>query len=280
VDLAGALKYGTHDCRDILERSSARETVARVATGAIARLFLSEFGIDLLSHVIELGGIKASVEDLGFDDIRRLSRPEKSRLRCADKKAETRMCAEIDSASAKGDTLGGVFEVIVKGCPPGLGSYAQWDRRLDGILSRAVMSIPAVKAVSIGDGLASSAKRGSEVHDEIKYEKKSGKFSRPTNHAGGLEGGVTNSMDIVIRGYMKPIATLKAPIDTVNIVSKAGAKASTERSDVTAVPACGVIAESVIAFEVASAMLQKFGGDSMREVKRNYISYMDSLKEF
>jgi len=280
ADLAGALKYDTHDCRDILERASARETVARVAIGAVARIFLMEFGIDILSHVVELGGIKASVNGLGFDEIRKLSRMEKSRLRCADKKAETRMCAEIDAASAKGDTLGGVFEVIVKGCPPGLGSYTQWDKRLDGILSRAVMSIPAVKAVSIGDGLEAASKRGSLVHDEIAYEKKSGRFTRSTNHAGGIEGGMTNSMDVVVKGFMKPIATLKDPLGTVNITSKAGRRASTERSDVTAVPACGVIAEAVIAFEIASAMLDKFGGDSMREVMRNYGAYIKNLKGF
>ena len=278
ADLTGVLKYGSEDCRDILERASARESVSRVAMGSLTKLMLKELGINVLSHVVELGGIKADTDNLTFDDILKKTDIAISKLRCADTVAEELMCKKIDEAQEKGDTLGGVFEVIVTGTPPGLGSYAQWDDRLDGILGRALLSIPAVKAVSIGDGIESASRNGSFVHDAISYDPKDKRYIRQTNHAGGLEGGMTNAMDIVIKGYMKPIATLKEPLDSVDIRSKEKAKASTERSDVTAVSACGVIAESVVAFEIASSMKDKFGGDSMIEIKRNLISYLESIK--
>ena len=278
ADLTGVLKYGTSDCRDILERASARESVSKVAMGALAKLLLKELNIEILSHVIELGGIKADPDGLSFEDILKKTDISVSRLRCADAGSEELMCKKIDEAQAKGDTLGGVFEVIVKGVPAGLGSYTQWDERLDGILGRALLSVPAVKAVSIGDGIESASKWGSQVHDPISYVPEAKEYNRRTNHAGGLEGGMTNSMDIVLRGYMKPIATLKTPLDTVDIRSKNKTKASTERSDVTAVPACGVIAENVVAFEIASCVKKKFGGDSMTEIKRNLDSYLKYIK--
>jgi chorismate synthase len=279
ADLTGVLKYRVHDCRDILERASARETVSRVAMGALVKIMLQQIGIDLLSHVIELGGIKADTSGLSFDSILEKTGIGVSKLRCADPGAENIMCKKIDEAQAKGDTLGGIFEVVVRGLPPGLGSYTQWDERLDGRLGKALLSIPAVKAVSIGDAIESVSKYGSQVHDPVNYLPGDKKYVRETNHAGGLEGGMTNAMDIVLKGYMKPIATLKTPLDSIDIRSKDKAKASTERSDVTAVPACGVVAESVVAFEIASCVKEKFGGDSMEEMKRNIDSYLSSVKD-
>lgn len=275
ADLAGVQKYALKDARSVLERASARETAARVAVGAVTRLFLREFGIRLTSHVIMLGGVQADVGGLSFDQIEKLS--DASDLRCVDKKAAQKMRGEIDKAKKAGDTLGGSFQVIARGVPAGLGSYAQWDRRLDGALARAVMSVPAVKAVSIGSGIASSGMKGSETHDEISYDSKKRIFTRSSNNAGGLEGGVTNSSDVTVTGFMKPIATLAAPLKSVDISTKKASKAATERADVTAVPACGVVAEAAVAFEIASAFLEKFGGDSIPEVRRNYNAYMDYL---
>ena len=275
ADLAGVQKYALKDARSVLERASARETAARVAVGAVTRLFLREFGIGLTSHVIMLGGVQADVGGLSFDQIEKLS--DASDLRCVDKKAAQKMRGEIDKAKKAGDTLGGSFQVIARGVPAGLGSYAQWDRRLDGALARAVMSVPAVKAVSIGSGIASSGMKGSETHDEISYDSKKRIFTRSSNNAGGLEGGVTNSSDVTVTGFMKPIATLAAPLKSVDISTKKASKAATERADVTAVPACGVVAEAAVAFEIASAFLEKFGGDSIPEVRRNYNAYMDYL---
>ncbi|MFH1665171.1 MAG: chorismate synthase [Candidatus Omnitrophota bacterium] len=278
ADLAGMQKYGMADARDVLERASARETAARVSAGAVAKLILKEFDIRILSHVTMLGGAEAKTEGLSFEDIYKLAYDAVSRLRCADRKAEEAMCGKIDEASRAGDTLGGSFEVIVRGVPAGLGSYVQWDRRMDGAIARAVMSIPAVKAVSIGQGIECSMKKGSETHDPIKYDAGRKTFGRLSNNAGGIEGGVTNGMDVVVKGFMKPIATLASPLRSVDIDTKHECAAATERSDVTAVPACGVIAESVVALEIASAFLEKFGGDSMKELTRNYNGYMEQLR--
>ncbi|MCM8765442.1 MAG: chorismate synthase [Candidatus Omnitrophica bacterium] len=277
ADLVGALKYNTRDIRNVLERASARETVARVTVGAVCKLLLWEFKIEIISHVIQIGKIKIENKDLGFEKIKNLA--EKSPLRCIDKSAERKMLAEIDKAREKKDTLGGVFEVIVKGVPPGLGSFMQYDLRLDGRLAQAIMAIPSVKAVEIGEGLINSGLLGSQVHDRIYYEKKRG-FYRKTNHAGGLEGGITNGEPIIIRGYMKPISTLMIPLDSVNVVTKEAEKAAVERSDICVVPAGGVIGEAVSAFEIARCLREKLGGDSLSEMKRNYQAYMHILKNF
>ncbi len=276
ADLAGAMKYGRRDMRDILERSSARETAARVAVGALCKQLLEKFGIGVFSHVVLLGGIDAHTSSLEFAEIERLA--SESPLRCADKTAEKLMKSEIDSASSEGDTLGGVFEVIMTGVPPGLGSHVQWDRKMDARLAMAVMSIQAVKGVEIGAGFAVAKKRGSKVHDAIVY--KDGTFRRSTNNAGGIEGGMTNGEPIILRGAMKPIATLRRPLESVDIITKKSTKAAVERADVVAVPSCAVIAESVCAVEAANAFMEKFGSDSMAEMKRNYQNYIKALGRF
>lgn len=276
ADLAGILKYDLEGARGVLERASARETAARVAAGAVAKLILGEFGIKVLSHVVMIGGVHADTKGFSFDQIFSLS--EKSDVRCADKGTSGKMRKAIDEAAKRGDTLGGAFEVMVKGVPPGLGSYSQWDRRLDGMLARAVMSIQAVKAVSIGAGIESASLAGACVHDAVFYDGKKRAFERKTNRSGGLEGGVTNGSDILVKGFMKPIATLMSPLESVNIATKKKARACTERSDVTAVPACGVVAEAAVAIEIASAFMEKFGGDSIAEMERNYESYRKYLK--
>jgi len=279
ADLAGIRKYGLGDARDVLERASARKSAATVAAGAVAKLILRELGIDILSHVTMIGGVRANVERLSFEGIRSYADGSKSRLRCADREAEEKMVKAIDDAKDKGDTLGGEFEVIARGVPPGLGTYVQWDRRLDGALARAVMSIPAVKAVSVGDGVENASRSGSEVHDPIEYDKGTEEFTRSSNRAGGIEGGVSNGEDIIVRGFMKPIATLLSPLPSVDIDTKEAGEAATERSDVTAVPACGVVAEAAVAIEIVSALLDKFGADSMRDIKCSYECYRKRLKE-
>lgn len=277
ADLAGAIKYDRDDIRDVLERASARETVARVSVGAICKMLLAEFDIRITSHVMVVGNVESRPNNLGFRQIVTLA--EKSPVRCADNAASRLMRKEIDMAAAAGDTLGGIFEVIVNGVPPGLGSYAQWDRRLDGILAGAVMSIQAVKGVSFGAGFDIATRRGSAVHDEIFYSKDKG-FFRKTNNAGGVEGGMTNGEDIRIRAAMKPIATLKKPLASVNIKTKKPFKATVERSDTCAVPAAGVIGEAVVAVEIANAMIGKFGGDSLGEMRRNFDGYLEQVKKF
>ncbi len=234
---------------------------------------LNEFGIKITSHVTELGGVQSDVSELSFEEVVKKTNITKTKLRCADKKAEKAMCALIDEAKLDGDTLGGVIEVIAKGVPCGVGSYSQWDKRLDGGIARAMMSVQAVKAVSIGDGIENASKPGSLVHDEIAYSKKDTKFTRPTNRAGGIEGGIANGEDIEIKVYMKPIATLMDPLPTVDLKTKKKAKASCERSDVTAVPACGIVCEAALAIELASAFMDKFGHDSIPEIKNNFLSY-------
>jgi chorismate synthase len=276
ADLAGIQKYGLENARGVLERASARETAARVAVGAVAKLMLKEFGMRILSHVTMIGDVKAKTEGLSFDKMWEFS--EKSDLRCVDKEAAKRMREEIDKIVKAGDTLGGSFEVLADGVPPGLGSYAQWDRRIDGALARAVMSVPAVKAVSIGGGIECAGRKGSETHDEIMYDTGKKVFARSSNNAGGAEGGVTNGMPVIVRGFMKPIATLGAPLRSVDIDTKKESPAAKERADVTAVPACGVVAEGVVAIEIASAFLEKFSGDSMADIRQNYKAYMERLR--
>jgi chorismate synthase len=276
ADLAGAMKYGRRDMRDILERSSARETAARVAVGAICKQLLAELGIDIFSHVILIGGIDVHTSSLSYDEIKKIA--SASSLRCADKTAEKLMCEEIDNAASEGDTLGGIFEVIITGQPVGLGSHVQWDRKIDARLATALMSIQAVKGVEIGTGFAMGKKRGSKVHDAIVYE--DGKFKRLTNNAGGIEGGITNGEPIILRGAMKPISTLRRPLESVDIITKKPTKATVERADVCAVPSCSVIAEGVSALEIANAVLEKFGTDSMAEIKKNYQGYLKTLEKF
>ena len=277
ADLAGALKYNQHDLRNILERASARETAIRVALGALAKILLKEFNIEIISHVLSIGDIKAKVNNLSFNKIKTLS--SKSILRCSDPKAANLMIRAIDQAKRNGDTVGGVFEVLAEGLCPGLGSYAHYDRRLDANLARALMSIPAVKAVEVGEGIQAVTKLGSRVHDAIFYKKGSG-FYRKTNNAGGLEGGVTNGEILVLRGFMKPIATLSTPLPSVDVISKKAYEASIERHDYCAVPAAGVVGEAMVASELAEALSEKFGGDSIKEMLHNYHGYLKQVKEF
>lgn len=276
ADLAGAVKYHHTDIRNVLERASARETAARVAVGAVAKKLLKEFRIDVISHVVRIGSIAVESGNLSFADIG--EQAEGSPLRCADREAEARMIAAIDSAQAQGDTLGGVCEIRVRGCPPGLGSYAHWDRKLDARLAFALVSIPAVKGVEIGLGFEAASLPGSQVHDEIGHNGET--FTRLTNRAGGIEGGVSNGEDIVTSVAMKPIPTLGRPLRSVDVRTKDPFEAHKERADVCAVPAMGVIGEAVVAFEIAGALCEKFGGDSMNEMKRNFDGYMKQVREF
>src|SRR5687767_4750594 len=278
VDLSGMLKYHRADARDVLERASARETAARVAAGAICRRFLREFGITVGSHIVHLGGVDARRPDKIPIDLNAAADP--SPLRTLDDAAEKEMIARIDAAKAEGNTLGGIAEVICDGVPVGLGSHVSWDRKLDGRLAAAIMSIPAVKAVEIGLGVEGARLRGSEVHDEIDADTtrtRAGGVRRRSNRAGGLEGGITNGEQLVLRAAMKPISTLMRPLSTIDMQSGEPASAQAERSDVTAVPAMGVIAEAMTAFIIAEAMLEKFGGDSIAETRRNFDGYLASL---
>lgn len=276
ADLAGAIKYGHKDLRNVLERASARETAARVAVGAIAKILLRQFDIQVISQVIQIGKIKANVEDKSFEEIK--ERILISLLRCADKEKEIEMLKVIEQAKEEGDTVGGIFEVIAVGVPIGLGSYSQWDRRLDGRLAFSVMSIPAIKGVEIGLGFECANIPGSAVHDEIFYTKHKGYF-RKTNHAGGLEGGITNGQPIVLRAAMKPIPTLRKPLASVNFETKEFTMASYERSDVCAVPSASVVGEAAVSIELCKAMQEKFAGDSMQEMKKNYQNYMEYIKK-
>ena len=274
ADLAGAVKYGHDDIRDVLERASARETAARVAAGAIARQLLEQLGLGIASHVVSIGSV--SLPDhlaITFDDLRALR--DDSPLHCVDAAIEQRMIAEIDRAREAGDTMGGSFEVIAHDVPVGLGSYVQWDRKLDGRLAQALMSIPAIKGVGIGRGPGAAALPGSRLHDEILphagLPRASGLgVDRPTNNAGGLEGGVTNGEDLRVSGYMKPIATLMKPLRSVDLTTMEVSPAAVERSDVCAVPAAAVVAEAMVALVLADAVIEKFGGDSMTELVANW----------
>src|SRR3990172_6152431 len=278
ADLAGAMKYGHHDIRNVLERSSARETTARVAVAGVAKRLLAEFGISILSHVTEIGPARIAPDlDLPWEEIRR--RAEASEVRCADPAVEAAIIAAIDDARAKGDTLGGVFEVVALGCPVGLGSYVQWDRKLDGRLARAFCSIHAIKGAEIGMGFEAARRPGSQVHDEILFDSDSG-FHRRSNRAGGLEGGVPNGQPVVVRAAMKPISTLRKPLRSVDMATKETVEAVVERSDVCAVPAAGVVGEAMMALVLVEAFLEKFAGDSVDEIRRNYQGYLDYLKSW
>jgi chorismate synthase len=274
ADLAGALKYGHTDIRNVLERSSARETATRVAAGGLARKLLSHFGVEILSFTQSIGRT-----DIGFDSVDpntlTLEQIEASPVRCPDPVATLRMVADIDEVGEAGDTLGGTFRVIARGVPLGLGSYVHWDRKLDGRLAQAVLSINAIKGVEFGAGFEGAARRGSQFHDEIEYS--GGGFHHLTNRAGGLTGGVTNGEPIDLRVAIKPISTMKNPLPSVDLNTKEKVQAHYERSDVCVVPAAGVIGEAMVALTLADAFLEKFGGDSMAEVERNYRSYLESL---
>ncbi|MEI7904231.1 MAG: chorismate synthase [Candidatus Firestonebacteria bacterium] len=273
ADLAGALKYGHKDIRNVLERASARETAARVAAGAVAKAILSEFGIKVFGYVLSIGSAKTN-RIYALKDIKAISA---SVVRCPDINAEKKMKQVIDAATANKDTLGGVFEIRAVNVPAGLGSYAQWNTRLDGALAGALMSIQGVKGVEIGAGFRAASLFGSKHHDAILAFSK-GKITRKSNNAGGLEGGLSNGSEIVVRAAMKPIATLYNPLASVDLRTKKKAKASIERSDICAVPAACVVGESVVAFELATALLSKCGGDSMAEVKRNFEAYLNAVK--
>ncbi|HYL69664.1 MAG TPA: chorismate synthase [Candidatus Limnocylindria bacterium] len=279
ADLAGALKFNLHDARYVLERASARETASRVAAGAFAKMLLREFGAAVLSHTIAVGHAHLDREAT-WDEIEVICDNLESPLRCVDAIAEAKMKAEVDHALRAGDSVGGVFEVVAHGIPPGLGSHAQWDEKLDARLARAVMSIQAVKAVELGSGIANASSYGSEVQDEIRYDATRKRFARSSNRAGGLEGGITNGQDIVVRGYLKPISTLRRPLLTADLKTKEAVKAAYERSDVCVVPAGGVVGEAMVALELAGAFLEKFGGDSLGETRRNFEGYQKQLDEF
>jgi chorismate synthase len=279
ADLAGALKFNLHDARYILERASARETAARVAAGAFAKLFLHQFGATVLSHTIAVGHARLD-RDAEWPEIETVCDNLDSPLRCVDAELEARMKAEVDHVLRAGDSVGGVFEIVARGIPPGLGSHAQWDEKLDARIARAVMSIQAVKAVEIGTGIANAGSYGSEVQDEIRYEASRRRFDRSSNRAGGIEGGITNGQEVVVRGYLKPISTLRRPLLTADMNTKEAVKAAYERSDVCVVPAAGVAGEAMIALELASAFLEKFGGDSLDETRRNFEGYEHQLDNF
>jgi chorismate synthase len=279
ADLAGALKYNFHDARYILERASARETTSRVAVGALAKAYLAEFGIGVLSHVIAVGDARLE-RPATWDELVALSRRADVLLGCVDADAEQRMKAVVDEAYKTGDTVGGVFEVVARGVPPGLGSHIAWDTRLDGKLAQAIVSMQAVKGVEIGFAAEGAAAFGSKVQDSIHYDREKHGFTRGANRAGGLEGGMTNGQDILVRGMLKPISTLRRPLESADLATHEPALAAYERSDVAVVPAAGVIGEAMVALVLAGAMIEKFGGDSMPEAQRNYRGYLEQVKNF
>jgi chorismate synthase len=284
ADLAGALKYDFPDARYVLERASARESTARVAAGAVAKALLLELGMDVASHVIRVGRAELT-RAAAWDEISALREREEVLLGCVDEESEARMKAEVDLALRTGDSIGGVFEVVIHGAPAGVGTYANWDERLDGILAQAVMSLQAVKAVEIGRGVTAAESLGSEVHDPIGYAEAAEngahtRFTREQNNAGGIEGGISNGEDIVVRGYLKPISTLRRPLASVRFDTREVTKAAYERSDVCVVPAAGVAAEAMVALAFARLVLEKFGGDSLRELKRNYDGYVEQIRAY
>ncbi|NMB42231.1 MAG: chorismate synthase [Firmicutes bacterium] len=278
ADLAGGLKYFHRDLRDVLERASARETAMRVAIGAVAALLLEHFGIRSVAHIVALGGV-AALRQTEYSATVIKEKIASSPLYCLDPKAEKLMLDEIDRAGKKGDTLGGVFEVMVEGLPSGLGSHVHWDRRLDSRLAGALMSIPGIKGVEIGLGFDAAGKSGSIVHDAIAFNEE-GKITRSTNHAGGLEGGTTNGQDIIIRAAMKPIPTLKKPLPSIDLASGKPDFAAVERSDVCAVPAASVVGEAVVAWELCRSFLEKFSGDSLQELEFSYQNYLKLIREY
>ena len=282
ADLAGSLKYDFPDARYVLERASARESAARVAAGAFAKLLLRELGVGVASHVIRVGKAELS-RPVTWEEIIALQAKDEVLLNCVDPDDEQRMKAEVDAVLRTGDTVGGVFEVVVHGLPPGVGTHANWDERLDGLLAQAVMSLQAVKAVELGRGVTAAESVGSAVHDAIGYEgteEDFTKFSREQNNAGGIEGGISNGEDVVVRGYLKPISTLRRPLGSVSFETREPVKAAYERSDVCVVPAAGVAAEAMVALAVARLVLEKFGGDSLKELKRNFDGYCEQIKKY
>jgi chorismate synthase len=279
ADLAGAQKFNFHDARYVLERASARETAARVALGALAKSLLREFGVTILSHTIAVGHVRVE-RAATWEEIVAICENLESPLRCVDSATEARMKAEVDHVLRAGDSVGGIFEVVARGLPPGLGTHVQWDEKLDAKLAQAIMSIQAVKAVELGTGVTNSESYGSEVQDEIGYDATRKRFDRSSNRAGGLEGGITNGQDIVVRGYLKPISTLRRALLTADMNTKETIKAAYERSDVCVVPAGGVAGEAMVALILAGAFLEKFGGDSLEETRRNFDGYQRQLDNF
>ena len=278
TDLAGGLKYDTHDLRDILERASARETAARVAVGAFAKLLLKEIDTEIASHTAMIGGVPHSPIAATWDEIAAI--PDESLLRCVDSEAERQMVALIDATKEAKDTLGGIFEVVARGVAAGLGSHTQWDRKIDGRLAQAIMCIPAVKAVEIGAGVEVSRATGSQIHDQISYNIDERRFTRPTNRAGGIEGGITNGEQVRVRGHLKPISTLRRPLASVDVITKQESSAAFERSDIVAVPAAGVIGEAMVAIVLCDAAREKFGGDSLAEMRRYFEGYLEQTKRY
>jgi chorismate synthase len=279
ADLAGAIKYDFSEARHILERASARETAARVAVGALAKTFLKELGIEVLSHVVAVGPVELE-RPAEWDELVAMSERDQVLLGCVDPVTESRMKEAVDHAYRTGDTVGGIFEVVAHGVPPGLGSHIAWDTRLDGRLAQAIVSIQAVKGCEIGSAEESARAYGTTVQDTIHYDKQERKFFRGSNRAGGLEGGITNGQDIVIRGFLKPISTLRRPLESVDLPTRDPALASYERSDVAVVPAAGVIGEAMTALMLAQAFLEKFGGDSLGETRRNYEGYLAQVRSY
>jgi chorismate synthase len=279
ADLAGAIKYNFADARYILERASARETTARVAIGAVAKALLIEFGIDIASHVIAVGPVRLE-RCAAWDEVAALRGRSEVLLGCVDAETEQRMKAVVDQAYRTGDTVGGVFEVIAHGLPPGLGSHTTWDARLDGRLAQAIVSIQAVKGVEVGFAAENAASFGSAVQDTIHYDREAHRFRRGANRAGGLEGGITNGQDVLVRGLLKPISTLRRPLESVDLTTREPALAAYERSDVCVVPAAGVIAEAMVGLVLTQAFLEKFGGDSLTETKRNFAGYLNQVRDF
>jgi chorismate synthase len=280
ADLAGSLKYDFPDARYVLERASARESAARVACGAMAKMLLRALGVEVASHVIRVGGAELS-RAAAWEEIAALQAKDDVLLNCIDAQDEQKMKAEVDAVLKTGDTVGGVFEVVVHGLAPGVGTHANWDERMDGLLAQAVMSLQAVKAVEIGRGVTAAESLGSAVHDAIGYEGEGfTKFSREQNNAGGIEGGISNGEDVVVRGYLKPISTLRRPLGSVSFATREPVKAAYERSDVCVVPAAGVAAEAMVALTVARLVVEKFGGDSLREMERNYNGYCEQVRKY
>ncbi|MBI4893087.1 MAG: chorismate synthase [Acidobacteria bacterium] len=279
ADLAGAIKYNLPEARYILERASARETTARVALGGLAKQYLAQFGIEVLSHVIQTGTAQLG-RPASWEEIAAHAQREEITLGCVDAEAEARMKAVVDEAYRTGDTVGGVFEVRAKGLPIGLGSHIAWDTRLDGRLAQAILSIQAVKGVEIGEATEAATVFGSKVQDTIHYDKAQRSFHRGANKAGGLEGGITNGQELLVRGLLKPISTLRKPLESVDLETREPASAAYERSDVCVVPAAGVVAEAMVALILAQAVVEKFGGDSLKEARRNYDGYIQQVKEF
>ncbi len=283
ADLAGAVKYNFPEARYVLERASARESAARVAAGGLAKLLLRELGIEVLSHVIAVGSARLD-KPVTWEAIREVAEKQDILLSCIDSDSEARMKEQVDLALRTGDSVGGIFEVVAHNVPPGLGTYANWDERLDALLAAAVMSLQAVKAVEIGDAVQAAGSLGSTVHDEIGYERGNEQpftgFTRRSNHAGGLEGGVSNGQDVRVRGYLKPISTLRRPLASVDFATREPVKAAYERSDVCVVPAAGVAAEAMVALTLAGCALEKFGGDSVLELRRNFDGYCQQLRNF